>query len=134
MKKTIWPLVFAVALLLLAAPLTFAQETEDEAVAALAAKFDSHKISDFPGYESVSRCWDGSGVTYQNADYVNDEAFSLLEPEWLLVNPNTEDIVAVSYLVKTTDGAPAEWIDEFRALWPNQQATFGSGWTRLPVW
>ncbi len=134
MKRMVWTTGIVIGLLLLTITLVFAQESGDATEKALAEKFDGQKIGDFPEYEAVSQCWDGSGVTYQSAEYANDEAFSLLEPEWLYVNPNTEDIVGISYLVKSTDWAPAEWTDEFRGLWPNQQATFGPGWVRLPVW
>jgi len=134
MKVKLLSIGLVIGLLLLVAPLAFAQGSGEDAAAALAEKYDGQTVAAFPSYEAVSQCWDKSGVTYQQSDFVNDEAFSLLEPEWLMVDPSTELIVGIQYLVKSTDGAPAEWVDEFRGLWPNQQATFGTGWVRLPVW
>ena len=105
-----------------------------EIVAGLAAKFDGHTIDEFPDYEVMGGCFEGSGQTYENAALAEDEVFNPLEPEWLLVDPYDGTIVGVSYLVKSTDGAPAEWQDKFRPLWPQLQAFKGEGWVRLPVW
>ncbi len=89
-----------------------------EVVASLAAKFDGRTIDEFPDYVVMGGCFGGSGQTYENAALAEDEIFDPLELEWLMVDPFDGAIISVSYLVQSTEGAPAEWQDQFRPLSP----------------